>query len=160
MISTNRPGADVIELRVPCKPEYVRTIRRVIADFAESSDMPKATIEEIEIAASEAATNIVRHAYVDCSRMPRMHIRCARRKHGLLVEVTDRGRGFCAPADGVIPNADIDFDREGGYGIVLIKCLMDTVNYISKPDEGTKIKMTKSVHGIPAIGVHSTNHHI
>ncbi|MHB9037665.1 MAG: ATP-binding protein [Armatimonadota bacterium] len=152
MISANRHNSDEIEIRVPCKPEYVRTVRRMIADFAESSDMPRSAVEEIEIAASEAVTNIVRHAYDHGERMPRVRVRCARRRYGMLVEVMDRGRGFSAPPDGVVPNVEIDLNRDGGYGIVLIKCLMDTVNYISKPDEGTKIKMTKSVHGIPTLG--------
>jgi serine/threonine-protein kinase RsbW len=152
MISANRSSGDEIEIRVPCKPEYVRTIRRMVVDFAESSHMPKSAVEEIEIAASEAVTNIVRHAYDNCARMPRVRVKCARRRYGLLVEVMDRGCGFIAPADGVVPNVEPGIDREGGYGIVLIKCLMDTVNYISIPDEGTKIKMTKSVHGIPVIG--------
>ncbi|MEN6355498.1 MAG: ATP-binding protein [Armatimonadota bacterium] len=151
MISAYEHGNDEIEIKVPCKPEYVRTIRRVIAEFAASYEMPKMAIEEIEVAASEAVTNIVRHAYINPKRMPHVRVKCAHRRYGLLVEVMDRGRGFRAPADGVIPEVDIDFDREGGYGILLIKCLMDTVNYISNPDEGTKIKMTKAVHGIPAL---------
>jgi serine/threonine-protein kinase RsbW len=152
MISASEHGDDEIEIRVPCKPEYVRTIRRVIAEFAATHEMPKAAIEEIEVAASEAVTNIVRHAYADSRRLPRMKVKCAHRRYGLLVEVIDKGHGFRAPADEVIPNVDIDLDREGGYGILLIKCLMDTVNYVSKPDEGTKIKMTKAVHGIPTVG--------
>jgi len=48
---------DVIEIRVPCKPEYVRTVRRTIAEFATFIDMPRSAIEEVEIAASEAVAN-------------------------------------------------------------------------------------------------------
>lgn len=151
MISANMPGGDEIEIKVPCKPEYVRTIRRVIAEFAQSHEMPKAAIEEIEIAASEAVTNVVRHAYIDHRRVSRVRVKCSQRRYGLLVEVMDRGRGFATPDDNVIPHVDIDLEREGGYGILLIKCLMDKVNYISRPDEGTKIKMTKAVHGIPTV---------
>jgi serine/threonine-protein kinase RsbW len=151
MISANMPGGDEIEIKVPCRPEYVRTIRRLIADFAENHEIPRSAAEEIEIAASEAVTNIVRHAYMDRRRMPGVRVKCAHRRYGLLVEVMDRGRGFHAPGDGVIPHVDLDLDREGGYGILLIKCLMDEVNYISKPDVGTKIKMTKAVHGIPTV---------
>ncbi|MCE5200622.1 MAG: ATP-binding protein [Armatimonadota bacterium] len=136
-----------IEIRVPCKPEYVRTVRKLIAEFAESANMPPRAVEEIEIAASEAVTNIVRHAYKGCTRNPRMCVKCAQRKSGLIVEVIDNGNGFNAPPDNVVP--DVDPNREGGLGITLIKCLMDRVNYVSKPDEGTRIRMLKSIQDLP-----------
>jgi anti-sigma regulatory factor (Ser/Thr protein kinase) len=133
---------DAIEIRVPCKPEYVRTIRHAIADFAESVDMPRSDVEEVEIAASEAVANIVRHAYSGLdSPIPPVRVKCSHGRGKLTVEVIDRGRGFSAPAAGVIP--EVDLNRDGGLGIVLIKCLMDRVNYASKPNGGTRIRMTK-----------------
>lgn len=133
---------DEIEIRVPCKPEYVRTIRRAIADFAESADMPRSAVEEVEVAASEAVANIVRHAYTGVdSPVPPVRVKCSHGHGNLTVEVIDRGRGFAAPSAGVIP--EVDLNREGGLGIILIKCLMDKVNYASKPNGGTRIRMTK-----------------
>jgi len=134
--------SDRIEIRVPCKPEYVRTVRRAVADFAESINMPQSAIEAVEIAASEAVANIVRHAYGDARRALPVRVKCSHRGNGLTLEVVDRGRGFNAPPRGIIP--EVDPDREGGLGIVLIKSLMDRVNYVSKPDEGTRIRMTKN----------------
>ena len=134
-------GNDQFEIKVPCRPEYVRTVRRAIADFAESSNVPKATVAEIEIAASEAVTNIVRHAYPDRNCARPVRVKCVRRKNGFTVEIADRGCGFDASSNGVI--ADLDLDRDGGFGILLIKTLMDSVNFVSKPQEGTKIRMTK-----------------
>ena len=132
---------DKIEIKVPCKPKYVRTIRRAVADFAESLNMPESDVEVIEIAASEAVSNIVRHAYSNCKKSGGVRVRCAHRRNGITVEVIDNGCGFNAPPDNVVPEAD--FNREGGFGIILIKILMDNVNYVSKPDHGTTIKMTK-----------------
>ena len=54
---------DRIEIRVPCRAEYVRTIRRTLGEFAETLDMPTSAVEEVQIAASEAVTNIIKHAY-------------------------------------------------------------------------------------------------
>ncbi len=132
---------DQIEIRVPCRPEFVRTVRRAVADFAESVDVPESVIAEIEVAASEAVTNIVRHAYGDGRGVQPVRVKCRRRADGVIVEVIDKGRGFAAPPDGVVP--DVDLERDGGFGIVLIKTLMDRVNYVSRPDEGTRIRMTK-----------------
>ena len=133
---------DAIEIRVPCKPEYVRTIRRTIADFGESIEMPRSAVEEVEIAASEAVANIVRHAYSGInSGVPPVRVKCSHDQGKLTVEVSDRGCGFAAPPAGVIP--EVDLNRDGGLGIILIKCLMDRVNYVSKPSGGTRIRMTK-----------------
>lgn len=138
-------SADAIEIRVPCKPEYVRTIRRTIADFAESVNMPRHDVEEIEIAASEAVANIVRHAYTNFEGdTPPVRVKCSHDAGRLTVEISDRGRGFEPPPTGVIP--DVDLNRDGGLGIILIKCLMDRVKYASKPNGGTRIRMTKRAH--------------
>ncbi len=142
---------DKIEIRVPCKPEYVRTIRRAVAEFALSMDMPDSAVEELEIATSEAVANVIRHAYAGYDRLPPIRVKCARRKNRLVLEIIDRGCGFDAPAQGVIP--DVDLDKEGGLGIILIKSFMDRVCYFSKPGLGTRIRMTKNTvngHGGPA----------
>ena len=135
---------DELEIKVPCKAEYVRTIRHAVAEFAECHHMTAAEVEEMEIAASEAVSNVVRHAYSDKVCMPPMRVKCLHSRGAITVEISDEGCGFCAPADGVIPK--VDMNREGGLGIILIKSLMDRVKLVSKPNEGTRLSMTKRVH--------------
>ncbi len=132
---------DRIEIKIPCKAEYVRTVRRAVSEFAQSIDMPPSAIEAVEIATSEAVANIVRHAYGDHKKPLPVIVKCSRGRGCMQLEVIDKGCGFDAPPQDCIP--EIDYDREGGLGIVLIKSLMDRVNYISKPDAGTRIRMTK-----------------
>ena len=133
---------DNVELRVPCKPEYVRTVRTLVAEVAESVSLAPEAIEEVKVATSEAVANIVRHAYVDTDQSPEpVVIRCERSPGKLTIEIIDRGVGFKVPAAGAVPVPDIA--REGGLGIILIRNLMDSVNYWSQPNLGTRIKMTK-----------------
>jgi len=134
---------DEIEIKVPCKAEYVRTVRKAIAEFAASINMPEGSVEDIEVAASEAVANVIRHAYGGSDNLPRVKVKCTRLKAGLLIEVADKGRGFDAPPANVIP--EVDFDRDGGLGIILIKRLMDRVCLVSKPEAGTTIRMTKDM---------------
>lgn len=141
MVVGNRFNGDKLEIRVPCKPEYVRTIRRAVADFAASLNMPDSAVADIEIAASEAVANVIRHAYTGCQNLPPVRVKCAQSRSGLTVEVVDKGCGFNAPPRDVIPN--VDFEKEGGLGIILIKSFMDRVYYVSRPGEGTKIRMIK-----------------
>ncbi|MBI2841888.1 MAG: ATP-binding protein [Armatimonadetes bacterium] len=134
--------ADNVELRVPCKPEYVRTVRTLVAEVADSVPLSAEEIEEVKVATSEAVANIVRHAYTDPEQAHEpVLVRCARSRRKLTVEIIDRGIGFEVPSPGTVPVPDIS--REGGLGIVLIRSLMDSVNYWSQPNLGTRIKMTK-----------------
>lgn len=137
------PKIERIEIRAPCRPEFVRMIRRAVADFAESSNVPRSQIAEIEVAASEAVTNIVRHAYPDSdsSGYP-VRVKCSHGRTGFTVEISDKGCGFRVPSGDAIP--EVDLDRDGGYGIVIIKALMDSVDVKSEPKKGTRIRMTKT----------------
>lgn len=138
-------AAEAIKIEVPCKPEYVRTVRRTIAEFAESMDMPRSDAEQVELAASEAVANVVRHAYSNPGcKLPPVRVKCSHRRGKLTVEIIDKGCGFDAPPADVIP--EVDLSRDGGLGIILIKCLMDKVNYVSVPSGGTRIRMTKRAH--------------
>lgn len=128
-------------LKIPCRPEYIRTVRLAVAEFAQSLNMPRAVIEEIEIAASEAVANVIRHAYNGVPHPAQVCIKCSEGKSGMVVEIVDKGQGFAAPAANVVP--EVDPDREGGLGIILIKSFMDRVRYTSKPGIGTRLRMTR-----------------
>lgn len=132
---------DSVELKVPCKPEYVRTVRALIEDLAESVPLSPEATEEVKVAASEAVANIVRHAYRGQSEAEPILIRCSTNCGKLTVEVIDRGIGFKVPSATTVPQPDPS--REGGLGIFLIRGLMDKVDYWSQPNLGTRIRMTK-----------------
>lgn len=132
---------DQIEIKIPCKAEYVHTVRQALNDFAQMLALPKSSVEALEIAASEAITNVIKHAYADFDDSHPVKIRITKSLRGLTVEIVDKGHGFVVPDNCKIPQ--IDPDRDGGYGILLIKNMMDRVKYTSKPDIGTKIRMTK-----------------
>ncbi len=139
---------DAIEIRVPCKPEYIRTIRRTIAEFAGLIDMPRQAIEEVEIAASEAASNVVRHAYNGMGQPIR--VKCAYKAGDLIIEIIDKGNGFAVPPGHQAH--ELDLSRDGGFGIMLIRRLMDKVSFRSL-STGTRVRMAKraglAAHEIP-----------
>lgn len=137
---------DKVELVVPCKPEYVRSVRTLAADIAGSMRLSAKCIEDLKVAVSEAVSNVVRHAYVDkCSAMP-VVIVFQRNNRELTIEVSDQGVGFQPPPEGHV--YALDRSREGGLGIILIRELMDGVFYWSEPGHGTRIRMSKSVHDV------------
>lgn len=141
MAGLNHNHKDTVELKIPCKAEYVRTVRTLVADIADTVPLPLAAIEEVKIAASEAVANIVRHAYNGSETAGPIYVSCIRKGRKLVVEIVDWGIGFSVPSFDIPAVPDVG--REGGYGIILIRSLMDSVEYWSKPNVGTKIRMVK-----------------
>jgi serine/threonine-protein kinase RsbW len=139
-----RLNEDNVELRVPCKPEYVRIVRTVVGEMADSIPLSPEAVEEVKVAVSEAVANIVRHAYGGCPATESVIVRCSAAGGNLSLEIIDKGIGFKVPAVGLVPSLDVTREKEGGLGIVLIRTLMDSVDYMSKPNFGTRIKMTKN----------------
>lgn len=54
---------DLIEMKVPAKPEYVGVIRLTVSGIANRIGYTYDDIEDIKIAVAEACTNVVEHAY-------------------------------------------------------------------------------------------------
>lgn len=143
-MSAQRCDTESVELRVPCKPEYVRTVRMLVAEVADGVPLPPEAIEEVKVAASEAVANIVRHAYAGSASCEPILVRCSKSNGKLTVEIIDRGIGFTVPSKTEVPLPEVSREREGGLGIVLIRNLMDSVDYWSQPNLGTRIRMTKT----------------
>jgi len=145
------PCIDRVQLIIPCKPEYVRSVRELAATIAEAVPLGPASIEDLKIAVSEAVSNVVRHAYRgDCGAML-IDVVVTRGPKEIVVEVSDQGVGF-EPPDG--PFAP-DLSKEGGLGILLMKKLMDGVVYWSQPGKGTRIRMFKHANGKANAQAHS-----
>lgn len=148
---------DTVELTVPSKPEYVRSVRMIAEQMAQSIPLSKASIDDLKVAVSEAVANVVRHAYSgECSVMP-VDVVITRNEREIVVEVSDNGVGFNLPPDEhkLVP----DLSKEGGLGIILIRELMDGVVYWSKPGCGTRIRMSKSAKGYDAATARSRATH-
>ena len=136
---------DAVELRLPSKPEYVAIARALVTDIARRLALSSSAVEDVQVAASEACTNVVRHAYSDPDRTSAdMVVRCISSHGRLVIEVADSGCGFTVPLAFAR-----DDDRDGGLGLVLIQNLMDQVSLDSAPDQGTIVRMVKNAARVP-----------
>ncbi len=92
-------------------------------------DLPDDFIENISLVASEAITNAIRYGAGGEEDLLTVTMEVTKRFVSL--RVMDRGPGF-EPNDVISP--DLDYPAEGGYGIFIIKSLMDEVTYIRGDD--------------------------
>ena len=73
-------------------PESLRRVRNDISDFAREAGAPNRAVEAIRQASSEAAANVVEHAYD--SEPGRINVRAELERAAIQVVVSDRGRGL------------------------------------------------------------------
>lgn len=133
---------DSIELRVPSKPEYVAVVRSLVSDIARRVALSASAVEDVQVAASEACANVVRHAYEQPNHaLEGMVVRCSSSGGRLVIEVEDQGRGVINPDNPLRRNPASD----GGYGLILIRNLMDDVSLDSAPDQGTVVRTVKRI---------------
>ncbi|WP_078551284.1 anti-sigma B factor RsbW [Bacillus alkalicellulosilyticus] len=135
--------ADLIEMKVPAKPEYVGVIRLTVSGIANRIGYSYDEIEDIKIAVAEACTNVVDHAYEE-EGLIRVSFHVYEDR--LEVVVADQGQSFDveeirSTMGPVSADAKVTELKEGGLGLFLISTLMDKVE-ISE-EQGVILIMTK-----------------
>jgi serine/threonine-protein kinase RsbW len=134
-ISETEP-VGIVELRVPCRPEWVALARMSSAAVASRMHFSIDDIEDVKLAVAEACTNAILHAEGSTA----MEIRCETLTEGLKITVRDFGRGTVP--ERIVPR-DLDDARVGGLGVFLIRSLMDDVEYDVHTENGTSLTMFK-----------------
>jgi len=130
-------SSDIVELRIPCKAEWVAVARLAVAAIASRMHFTIEEVEDVKLAVAEACTNVIQHA-VDANHI---EVRCESGPEELRVRVRDNGRG--TRPEKISSNPPIDDPQVGGLGVFLIRSLMDRVEYNVQPDRGTDLLMVK-----------------
>jgi len=130
---------DIVELRIPCKAEWVAVARLAAAAIASRMSFTIEEVEDVKLAVAEACTNVIQHAI----GADHIDIRCESSPMELRVRVSDNGKGTRPEK---IASRPLDDPQIGGLGVFLIRSLMDEVDYDVHPDRGTDLVMTKRLH--------------
>jgi anti-sigma regulatory factor (Ser/Thr protein kinase) len=111
-------------------PGDIPATRRTVAQYARTCGLPEDRVEVLELAASELATNSVRHGGGSGTVAMWVHDGAA------VVEFTDAGH----IADPLTGRRTPAFDQEGGRGLFLVHQLCDLVQLRSSPS-GTTVRV-------------------
>jgi serine/threonine-protein kinase RsbW len=117
-----------LEATFPGTPPGVGQLRRAVAEIARQAGMPAADIDAVRLAASEAASNAVVHAYRE--RAGELRIRARVDAGELQLVIADEG-------DGLAPRTD---SPGLGLGLPLMAHLSERFEIVSGPD-GTEIHL-------------------
>jgi serine/threonine-protein kinase RsbW len=115
--------------KFPAEFQYLDEIRAFVGEIAREGGFSDKEVYSIQLAADEAASNVIEHAYRDIPD-GELEIRCGVKGNTLTIVLRDRGRSF-DPASVRPPNiqADLAERQLGGLGIYLMRKLMDDVRY-------------------------------
>ncbi|MGV8907320.1 MAG: ATP-binding protein [Acetobacterium sp.] len=137
---------DEIKLTLPTKIEYVSLARLIIASVADGMGFSIEDVEDLKVAVSEACTNVVKHS--ENSEMT-YDLMYKVGENDLTFTVSDAGKGF-VPEQETKPGLR-ELEMSQGFGLIIIKMLMDKVDIISKEGLGSTITMVKYLHGRDAL---------
>jgi serine/threonine-protein kinase RsbW len=127
----------------PAQFDFLDEIREFVAQVAREGGFSEKEIYSLQLAADEAASNIIEHAYEGISNAD-LDITCDVHGDILTITMRDTGRSF-DPSKVTPPNLKADLsDRQiGGLGLYLMRKLMDDVRYESDLRTGNVLTMTK-----------------
>ncbi len=130
------------KITFPARFEYLDEIRDLVAQTAREGGFTEKAVYSLQLAADEAASNIIEHAYAGVSDAS-FDITCDMRGDSIIITMRDTGKSFDM-SKVKQPNikADLSERQIGGLGVYLMRKLMDKVSYESN-STGNMLTMTK-----------------
>jgi len=128
-------GAPSFECEFPAAPDAVGAIRRALVTFVRGCGLPQSTVEAVALAASEAATNVVVHAYEEAAQPGTIEVTAALANEELWVIISDSGSG-------------LQPHRESpglGLGLAIIARVADGVDLVKAATGGLEVRMRFTV---------------
>jgi anti-sigma regulatory factor (Ser/Thr protein kinase) len=118
-------------------------IREFVGDGARRVGFSDKDIYAIQLAADEASSNIIEHAYAGTTG-GKLEVELSVSDNELKIIMRDHGKPF-DPSSVPEPNvkADLSERKIGGLGMYLMRKLMDEVSYESSPENGNILTMIK-----------------
>jgi serine/threonine-protein kinase RsbW len=132
---------DVVELRIPCRPEFVGVARLAILGVASRMQLSYDEVEDVRLAVGEACTTAVERAIKANKTNTQITIRSEMANSQLTIEVRDEVPSK-APELPDRPAAPDDIDEQS-LGALLMELLVDDIQIEQTPEGGTLVRMTK-----------------
>lgn len=133
----------MIKITFDANFDLLDDIRDFVGDMARKVGFSDREVYSIQLAADEASSNIIEHAYAGVQD-GKLEVECNIFDGGMKIVMRDRGKPF-NPSSVPEPNlnADLAERKIGGLGMYLMRKLMDEVTYVSSADGGNTLIMIK-----------------
>lgn len=129
----------VFSVNLPRDEASVPVVRHISRDALLSLGIAKRCVDEIEVAVSEACTNVLKHVE---GTEESYEVQVEVDETACQVRVIDTGHGFDHDSQG---REHADHSAEGGRGIFLMRAMVDNLEFTSAPESGTVVRLTKKL---------------
>src|SRR5215218_10796980 len=120
------------EKRTPALPQTVPELRHALAEYAVRAGAQEPLVSAVQLAVSEAVSNVVSHAYVDHHEPGDVIAEAWVDDPHLVIRVSDEGRGMKPRLDS--PGL--------GMGLPLLTAMVDDLEIVGRADQrGVKLTM-------------------
>lgn len=130
----NHPYIEVARLDLPATYTSLNLLRACLAELLMLCDVAEQdpAMYGVQLAAHETCANVIDHAYGgDFHQRIAVTLSLCRAERRIVVELHDTGSAF---AFDDVPSPNLDEPQEHGYGLFLIRSVMDEVVYQSTSD--------------------------
>jgi serine/threonine-protein kinase RsbW len=127
-----------LALSLPRDEQTVPVARHVVRNAMQRVGVAAACVYDVELALSEACTNVLLHSGPGDQYLVRLDLEDERG----VIRVVDVGHGFDSARlrqEGALPEA------ERGRGLALMQALVDRVQFTSRAEEGTIVTLEKAL---------------
>jgi serine/threonine-protein kinase RsbW len=130
-------------LTIKSRTSYLSDVREFISREAKQFGFSDEEVNKITLAVDEACTNIIKHAYNYAGDYP-IHLELTASNKTFQVAIEDRGAAF-DPDSVKLPDMKehLRTYKRGGFGMYLMKSLMDKVEYNIQPGIKNRVVLTK-----------------
>ena len=129
-----------LELKIPSDPDLTAEVDRRIDDLTAQIGYDQGTRGDIMIAVNEAVKNAILHGN-ECDESKEVVITCNCTSTVFRIHICDCGHGF-DPESLPDPRNPDNLLKENGRGILMIKALMDEVDF-DISESGTRVTLIK-----------------
>lgn len=127
-----------IAVCLPKEAATVAVVRTAVTTMLDLIGVDRECIDDIALALSEACTNVVQHAAGEDEYEVAVGVddrRCT-------IKIKNTGSGFDAGAlAGTMP----DPSSPRGRGVAIMRTVMDAIDFVSSPEDGTIVNLVRSL---------------
>lgn len=136
-----------IELQICANPEYLSVVRTAVRQVTQVVGLREDKNESVALAVEEALTNVIRHSYggpCDKPIIVKLSKVCYgdQNKPALEIVIRDFGRQVDPES---IKGRDLGELEAGGFGVHIIRSVMDDVRFSPANDCGMELRMVKYI---------------
>ncbi len=136
------------QIKINSKLKNLRIVRDFVRKVAAENGLNENESNKVALAADEACANLIKHTYKN-DESKEIRLTAEKRGDNLVIEIFDDGRPF-DPSKINQPDMKkyVREYKRSGFGIYLIKSVMDEIEYYPSKSENEKnvLRLTKKIN--------------